>query len=186
MKPISIFVSIVLFGCGVALGAFAPSILHRTSDQPYAGEQDRQISSLSAEDRRALLAGEGWGLAKPAELNGYPGPAHVLEFGTELGLSQAQKSKISQAFDEMNATARKLGKALIEAEAALDEAFRSRSVDTATLDQHLRRAEDVRSSLRSVHLSAHLEITPLLDEAQIVKYAQLRGYDAEHQTHSGH
>ena len=37
------------------------------------------IKSLSQDDQSALLAGRGMGLARPAELNGYPGPAHVLE-----------------------------------------------------------------------------------------------------------
>jgi hypothetical protein len=34
------------------------------------------------------------GLALPAELNGYPGPIHVLELSDKLGLSAEQKSRI--------------------------------------------------------------------------------------------
>ncbi|MBT3972460.1 MAG: hypothetical protein HOE99_01485, partial [Acidiferrobacteraceae bacterium] len=46
---------------------------------PYVGQETRVIKSLSAEDIDDLINGRGWGLAKPAELNGVPGPAHLLE-----------------------------------------------------------------------------------------------------------
>jgi hypothetical protein len=59
------------------------------------------VTSLSASDIAALEKGEGWGLAKPAELNGYPGPAHVLEFADELDLSETQKEKVNTAFAGM-------------------------------------------------------------------------------------
>jgi len=42
----------------------------------YAGEENRAIKSLSESDIEELLSGSGWGLAKAAELNGVPGPAH--------------------------------------------------------------------------------------------------------------
>src|SRR5262249_1929289 len=48
------------------------------SSNPYAGQQSRSIKALSEDDIAALLKGAGIGLAKAAELNGYPGPAHVL------------------------------------------------------------------------------------------------------------
>jgi len=46
---------------------------------PYAGEERRQIASLSKNDLAELRSGHGWGLALPAELNGVPGPTHLLE-----------------------------------------------------------------------------------------------------------
>src|SRR5580658_1033453 len=53
----------------------------------YAGQQMRDIKALSSDDVADLLAGRGMGLAKPAELNHYPGPAHLLEMKDQLGLS---------------------------------------------------------------------------------------------------
>jgi hypothetical protein len=52
--------------------------------QPYAGQQDRAIAGLSADEVKAFLDGRGMGLAKPAEVNGYPGPMHVLELADEV------------------------------------------------------------------------------------------------------
>ena len=45
----------------------------------YAGEEEREIKSLSDSDIEELQNGKGWGLAKAAELNGVPGPVHLLD-----------------------------------------------------------------------------------------------------------
>src|ERR1043166_1905183 len=43
---------------------------------PYAGQQSREIKSLSDQEIDGLKNARGLGLAKAAELNGYPGPRH--------------------------------------------------------------------------------------------------------------
>lgn len=58
--------------------------------QPYAGLETRQIKALSGEPVAELRAGEGMGLALAAELNGYPGPRHVLDLANQLGLTDEQ------------------------------------------------------------------------------------------------
>src|ERR1700757_2891750 len=58
--------------------------------QPYAGQQKREIKALSEEDVAGYLGGAGMGYAKAAELNGYPGPMHVLELGDRLELTDEQ------------------------------------------------------------------------------------------------
>jgi len=45
---------------------------------PYAGQETREIRTLSEEDIRQLQKGEGWGLAKAAELNGLPAMSGYL------------------------------------------------------------------------------------------------------------
>lgn len=183
MKLLSYFATLVagtLIGGGLAL--HAPKLMNHTA-QPYAGQDQRQIASLSAEDIATLEKGEGWSLAKPAELNGYPGPAHVLEFAEELNLEPQQKERIEASFQAMKAKAVDLGKALIEAEAALDKAFKSGSVTSDILSKHLQLAGNIRSSLRAAHLYAHMEITPILTQHQRQRYAELRGYAGGHHVH---
>src|SRR4051812_36526408 len=51
------------------------------SGQPYAGLEQRPIKALSQQQADDLRTGRGMGLALAAELNGYPGPSHVLELG---------------------------------------------------------------------------------------------------------
>ena len=49
------------------------------SSQPYTGLQNRPIKALSDQQLDDLRNGRGMSLALPAELNGYPGPVHVIE-----------------------------------------------------------------------------------------------------------
>lgn len=145
-------------------------------DSPYAGEEARPIASLSDADIAALQAGEGWGLARAAELNGHPGPSHLLEHAEALGLTAGQRGAVQAAFDAMNADARALGADLIEAEAGLDAAFGAGGLDRAALDALVAQAAETQGRLRARHLAAHLEVTPLLSEHQIAAYGRLRGY----------
>lgn len=145
--------------------------------QPYAGEETRRIKSLSAEDVEDLRAGRGWGLAKPAELNGYPGPSHVLEAAEDLKLSPETRAAVQAIFETMNAEARRLGGLYIEAEQRLEIAFSEGTVEAGTLEGLLAEAESLRADLRRVHLQAHLETAPLLTRHQKMLYSRLRGYD---------
>ena len=100
MKLVSYLASLIAGGLvGAALAIHAPKLINHAS-QPYAGQDTRQISSLSTSDIDALKKGDGWGLAKPAELNGYPGPAHVLEFADQLSLSRTTKGEGQRSFCE--------------------------------------------------------------------------------------
>jgi len=60
------------------------------AESPYAGQQSRSIKALPEGDIAALQNGDGMGMAKAAELNGYPGPRHVLALAAELHLTEAQ------------------------------------------------------------------------------------------------
>jgi Spy/CpxP family protein refolding chaperone len=168
----------LLFGAGFALTARADNSHHAAS--PYAGEEARAVSSLSAADVADLLAGKGWGFAKPAELNGYPGPLHVLQLEEKLKLTPEQRAKIQAIFDRMAASARETGAKFVEAERALDSAFKVHAIDEATLAERVEAAEVLRAELRRIHLSAHLETTPILTPQQRHAYVMLRGYQSDH------
>jgi len=90
---------------------------------PYAGMQTRPIKALSEQQVADLQAGRGMGLALAAELNGYPGPAHVLELADKLDLSADQRAKVQQLFASMKQEALLLGSKLIEQETELDRQF---------------------------------------------------------------
>src|SRR5437016_10994444 len=93
------------------------------AQSPYAGMQTRSIKALSAQQIDDLKAGRGMGLALAAELNGYPGPAHVLELSEKLALSAEQQMRIQALFDSMKAESTPIGARLIEQEGALDLQF---------------------------------------------------------------
>src|SRR5262249_56164736 len=110
------------------------------------------------------------GLAKAAELNGYPGPAHVLELASELGLTPEQRAATEALFQKMQRRAVALGKELIEAEGALDRLFASHSASADTVKVSLTRIARLQGELRQVHLDAHLEQAALLTPPQTPPY----------------
>jgi Spy/CpxP family protein refolding chaperone len=144
----------------------------------YAGQQSWTATSLSDDEVVGLRAGKGLGLAKPAELNGYPGPMHALELADKLGLTVEQRASIQQIFDRMAARAKIAGAAYVEAEQALDGVFRSGKADAKTVAAALATADKARAAARMAHLKAHIETTPILTPQQRAAYAQLRGYAA--------
>ena len=144
--------------------------------KPYAGFESRDISSLSGEDIQQLENGSGWGLALPAELNGYPGPAHILELKNELELTTDQVATFEEIFNQMRKEATQIGHLLIEAERALDQGFELGELSEHQLRMLVNNAEKHRANLRYVHLSRHLASVEMLTSEQIELYAELRGY----------
>jgi len=149
----------------------------------YAGQEQRQIKSMSEQEIAALSRGDGMGFAKAAELNQYPGPKHVLELAGELGLSAEQALQTRKLFQGMQAAAVDLGERLIAAEAELDGMFATGTIDHQTLEDQLVLISELRSKLRFVHLDAHLQQKKLLSQHQIEQYVTLRGYHAGHGEH---
>jgi hypothetical protein len=159
------------------------------ADMPYAGQQARAIKALSDDDIATLRKGEGMGMAKAAELNGYPGPKHVLQLTEELGLTDTQRRDVQAVFDRMSAAAKPLGGELIAQEQALDQLFAKGEITPDRLTAATAAIAELQGRLRAVHLSAHLETRALLNADQIARYQQLRGYGdssaPEHHHHHG-
>jgi hypothetical protein len=118
------------------------------SASPYAGQETRDIKALAPEDVDAYLSGKGMGLAKAAELNGYPGPAHVLAMATELELNASQKERTEALFRNMQAKATSLGHALIAQERRLDEEFASKTITQKSLETILGRIGQLQVEVR--------------------------------------
>lgn len=131
-------------------------------------------SALSGEAVQQLLNGEGMGLAKPAELNGYAGPKHVLELKAELGVTPEQERQIEAIRQRMLTKAKLLGQQIVDAERALDAAFKEGRLTAAELADRVTRIGRLQGELRLAHLQAHLETKPVLTDAQTRKYYELR------------
>ena len=161
-----------------AFPALAQHAGHGGAASPYAGFESRPIKALSDADLEELRRGGGWGLALAAELNGMPGPAHLLELKDQIGLSPDQVAQVERLFAAMQANAVAAGARLIAAEEALEAAFRKGGVPEPELRALVDAAGQARSDLRFVHLSQHLATPPLLTAHQIAEYNRLRGYGA--------
>ncbi|MDQ2653786.1 MAG: hypothetical protein M3Z20_12185 [Chloroflexota bacterium] len=154
-----------------------PGFAQAGSPSPYAGEESRQIKALSPSEQADLLSGKGMGLAKAAELNGYPGPAHVLELAPQLELSAEQLATTRSLFASMEQQAKDLGRQLVEAEHSLDTQFASRQITAQQMDQSLAAIGGLQARIRSAHLVAHIEQERILSAEQNAMYAKLRGYE---------
>ena len=143
---------------------------------PYAGIQTRPIKALSEQLVADLGAGRGMGLALAAELNGYPGPSHVLELADKLELTAEQRASVQLLFDSMKMEAVTLGSKLIEQEAELDRQFADRTVTPGGLKASTGAIAATQGTLREAHLKYHLSTAALLMPGQMRRYAELRGY----------
>jgi Spy/CpxP family protein refolding chaperone len=178
--------------------AHANETLHALpSASLYAGQQTREIKSLSQQDIQSYLAGKGMGMAKAAELNGYPGPMHVLELADKLSLTTEQKQQSEAVFRQMQTRAMSLGKSLVEEERKLDQSFVEKSVTLEEMEKLLARIGSLQARLRQAHLEAHLQQAGILTPMQLAQYKSLRGYaelthgqpvddGKDHSRHKGH
>lgn len=176
--------SVLVALAALAIGTPAPALSaqehdHASHASPYRGMESRPIKALDPERVRGLLEGEGLGLALAAELNGWPGPRHVLDMADELGLSSTQRDEIEQVRARMTEDARRLGARIVELEEELDRRFSHGHMTPEVLAEAIGEIARAEGELRRTHLVAHLTTTALLDAAQRAEYNRLRGYDLE-------
>ncbi len=186
-----IALSVGFVGCFAQLNSKQNSTDHQS---PYVDETSREIKALSEEQINGFLEGEGMGFAKPAELNGFPGPRHVLNLADELELSDGQSERVQSTFTTMNGAARDLGAQIVEAERMLNALFVDGTVTGDNMTSLLESIGELTSKVRLTHLEAHLAMMEILTDTQVTKYNTLRGYsnaeahdgahnDAQHHGH---
>lgn len=176
MKSVALLsISLLFLSSGLASG---------NPPSPYVGQETRAVKALSAQEVQDYLEGKGMGLAKAAELNRYPGPAHVLELAASLGLTIEQEVRTQEMFKRMQEKAITLGRLLVGEERNLDKLFVTRTVTPDALRAALERIGKLQSQVREAHLEAHLTQAEILSPAQTVRYLELRGYGV-HPTGSG-
>ncbi|MCG8604339.1 hypothetical protein MJD09_04985 [bacterium] len=156
--------------------ASASPLFGQTAESAYAGEQKREIKSLSADEVQNYLSGHGMGFAKAAELNQYPGPKHVIELAKELELTRDQQMQTEQIYAEMHKEATRLGKIYVDLEKELDRMFAERRTRENLMRNLILGISRVRGEIRLTHLNAHLRMAQVLRSSQIAKYDALRGY----------
>ncbi len=170
ISGVAVLAVIATFGFAVAQSSSA------AQDAPvsrYAGQENFDIKSLSPDDIAELRRGGGWGMARSAELNGVPGPAHLLELKDQIPLTPGQISAIEAVYAQLKADASAEGENLIALERKLEAKFRSREVTAEILSKSLDEIYRSYRNLRFIHLSTHLSTPDLLTEVQITRYNKL-------------
>jgi Spy/CpxP family protein refolding chaperone len=136
-------------------------------------------------DRETLLNGEGGGMGAYAELNGYPGPKHVLDMAAKLGLSAKQKLEVQEIYDDMLARARMVGKMIVKVEEELHYAFESGMLKQESVEDDAESIGKMRGTLRGIHLAAHVKTKEVLTKKQVEAYVALRKEQREKDAQKG-
>lgn len=165
-------------------GCAVPARPPETSN-PYVDLHGSSIRGLSQEEIDGLRKGEGMQYALAAELNGYPGPKHILDLDAELELAAEQRAEVRALYEETVEEARRVGEELLDAYQRMDQLFRSGEAeqDETLIDDLAIEISAAEGELRSIHLRAHLHAYPILTEEQRAEYMQLRGYSHSTQQH---
>jgi len=127
---------------------------------------DPAPKSLSEKEVQQLLTGRGMGMGRPAAVQGYPGPMHVLRQAEALDLDNDQIARTGALRQRVQSASRDLGARIVEAEHELDRILGQAPVDREQMHAKLDQIADLRAELRAAHLETHLDQAELLTESQ--------------------
>lgn len=193
--PLSVIIILIVIGSISGFAFFIHSSFHQllyaqssihsehtdnNTMSKYIGQESRITKSLSSEDIESLETGTGdafGGMAKLAELNGYPGPRHILDLEKELGLTTVQKENITIIYNDMKREALKLGQEILQIEKTANELFANKSISDSELQRLILKSAENYGKLRYIHLNTHLKMIGILSQEQIILYNTLRGYN---------
>ena len=149
------------------------------ADSPYADRYDRAatIRTLTPDEIAQIERGEGAGFALPAELNGVPGPRHVLDLAHELRLTHDQVTRVQGIYNEMRAAVTPAGRLYLAAQSRLEADFRAGTLTETDLPIRVAEVARLEGELAVGHLTAHLRTANVLSPEQIAAYNELRGYE---------
>jgi len=175
----------------IVLSLAGPVVADNVS--PYRGQINTEIRGLSDQEVSDLREGRGMGRARAAELNGYPGPRHVLDAARagQLTLTPEQTRAAERLFDGMAREAQRLGDKILREEQGLEGEFRAGRISEADLNGRTLRIAALEGKLRAVHLRAHIAMRAVLSPSEIQQYNAIRGYEVptdqqQHQHHPMH
>jgi len=187
-SPLALAVAVLVIVSNPAISAETtadPATGHHTPGGPPAGNvrslyavlRGTAATGLLPEEVESLVSGKGMALA--AEVNGYPGPRHVLDAAEagQLLLRPDQRAAIERLNARMLEEAQAKGHEILRAEADLAQRFRDGHIDDPSLRETLNRIGQLRAELRLIHLRTHLTTRALLTADQIARYNTVRGYD---------
>ncbi len=165
------------FTAALLLAALSSTTVAHAADSLYAGQEKRALKALSAQEISDYTNGRGMGTSKAAELNHYPGPKHVLDEASKLGLSAEQLATTTTIFQGMQRDATHIGKEIVQKEEELEALYARKQATADNTGRVVNALAALQADFRRVHLNAHLRMREILSTQQIALYDRLRGYD---------
>lgn len=151
----------------------AACVLSLSFALPALAQQAPKPGAMSAPEAIAVMAGEDAGLARLADVHGWPGPRTVLANAEALNLAPDQVRIAENIEAEFEIEAREIALAWLAVEAELDEAFRSGRASKGKVQALTQQSGALRAELRALQLSAHIEMRPNLTRDQLESYSRL-------------
>jgi Spy/CpxP family protein refolding chaperone len=133
-----------------------------------------RVEACQREFDAVVADGRGFGLAFPADQNGYPGPLHVLELKDQLRLTPEQETRMRALFETMLTEARSRAARLAAAETRLRQVFVAGAADTAAVRAAVAETETARAEVLLVHLLTHVQTRDVLTDTQRRTYHEIR------------
>jgi Spy/CpxP family protein refolding chaperone len=131
-------------------------------------------------DKSVLENAEGAGMGMYGEMNGFPGPKHVLELQDKLALTEQQAKDIEAVYDDMREGATVKGEVIISKEQELYLLFTSGKATEGAVNRLSAEIGKLRGELRAIHLIAHLRAKDILTPGQVRRYMSLRQKQTDH------
>ena len=132
------------------------------------------IASLTAQEYFDLKNGFDMGMARVAEIHGYPSPEEVQKHAKELALTSTQKGQLQKILDAWKFKTREMGGFLIAQETKLNNLFASGKATDGAIIYYTNKIGLYQGELRNAHLQANLKTKNLLTGEQLKKYRRLR------------
>ena len=113
-----------------------------------------------------------------AERNLFPAPQTAIFMANDLGLDGTQRRKLHELQLTLDSQVATIGRRIHAEEARLDRAFMENVIDSGRIDGSTARIGALQAQLRAVRLRSHLATRDLLSPEQLLRYAELRGFEA--------
>ena len=113
-----------------------------------------------------------------AERNLFPAPQTAIFMANDLGLDGTQRRRLHELQLTLDSQVATIGRRIQAEEARLDRAFMENVIDSGRIDGLTARIGALQAQLRATRLRAHLATRDLLSPQQLLRYAELRGFEA--------
>ena len=158
----------VTLAVGIGLGAIG-----RHHAMPTA-EADGNAAATAASIVVPMNGEDVWG----AERNLFPAPHTAIFMANDLGLDEIQRRQLHELQEALDNQVATIGRRIQSEEARLDRAFMENVIDSGRIDGLTARIGALQAQLRAARLRAHLSTRDLLSPEQLLRYAELRGFEA--------
>lgn len=111
-----------------------------------------------------------------AERNLFPAPQSALWLADDLALNTEQRRELHNLNHVTDSEITAIARRLSREERRLDRAFAEDNIDPSRIDALTSRIGALQARMRATRLRAHLTTRQLLTPQQLLRYAELRGF----------